>query len=83
MFVGMITLGFVALFLELNKKTGKADFLHLARQIGDNILANRFHKGFFVASRKHINSKLDTIDTLVLLHLYSVIGSDVKSPPIV
>ena len=56
-------------FLELHKKTGKSAFLQMAREIGDNILSERFYKGFFVRSRKHIYAKFDTSEPLVLLHL--------------
>jgi len=46
-------------FLELHKKTGNAVFLQMARRVGDNILASRFHKGFFVPTKKHIYAKFD------------------------
>ena len=56
-------------FLELHKKTGKAAFLKMAGRIGENILASRFHKGFFVPTKKHIYAKFDAVEPLVLLHL--------------
>ncbi|MBN2270416.1 MAG: ankyrin repeat domain-containing protein [Sedimentisphaerales bacterium] len=60
-------------FLELHRATGKNEFLELAKKIGSNVLDNRLHKGFFVASKKHTYSKFDTMDSLALLHLYSVL----------
>ena len=62
-------------FLELHKRTGKTAFLHTARRIGDNILASRFYKGFFVPSSKHIYAKFDAVEPLVLLHLYAAVNA--------
>jgi pectate lyase len=58
-------------FLELYRKTGKKAFLEMAQRIGNSVLENRLHKGFFVGSKKHIYTKFDTADPLVLLHLHS------------
>ena len=55
--------------LELHKKTRIDAFLNMARRIGDNILASRFHKGFFLPTKRHINAKFDASEPLVLLHL--------------
>ena len=68
-------------FLELYSKTRKVDFLKMASRIGDNILANRFHKGFFVASRKHIYTRFDAVEQLALLHLFAAIDSKSGSVP--
>ncbi|HCO93693.1 MAG TPA: pectate lyase [Phycisphaerales bacterium] len=57
-------------FLELHRKTGKSAYLNLARKIGDNIVTNYFHEGFFVRSRKHLYTKFDALEPLVLLHLH-------------
>jgi len=59
-------------FLELHRATGRNDFLKIAKEIGDNILEAKFHKGFFVASNSHIYSKFDAIYPIVLLHLHLV-----------
>ena len=56
-------------FLELYRKTGVIAFLQAAQEVGDNILAIRFHKGFFVPSSKHLYAKFDAIEALALLHL--------------
>ena len=68
-------------FLELYNKTGKSVFLQMAQKIGDNILAARFHKGFFVLSHKHINTKFDTVEPLVLLHLDAAVKAKQTSIP--
>ncbi|MFC1636429.1 ankyrin repeat domain-containing protein, partial [Planctomycetota bacterium] len=58
-------------FLELYKKTQNSAFLRYAEQIGNNLLTSRFHKGFFVPSSKHIYTRFNTPESLVLLHLYA------------
>jgi pectate lyase len=68
-------------FMELYEGTGKSKFLEMAKRIGDNILVNRFHKGFFVASNKHIYTKFDAIDPLALLHLYSALVGETTIIP--
>ena len=60
-------------FMELHRCTGHNEFWDMAKRIGDNILARRFHKGFFVASNKHIYTKFDAVDSLALLHLHAVL----------
>jgi len=61
--------------LELHKKTDKDAFLKMARRIGDNILASRFHKGFFVPTKRHIYAKFDATEPLVLLHLDAALNN--------
>jgi len=51
-------------FLELYRKTGNQSFLRMAERIGDTILADRFHNGFFVGSAQHVFCKFDAIDRL-------------------
>lgn len=70
-------------FLELYKKTGSAAFLQMARRIGDNILASRFHKGFFIPTKRHINAKFDAPEPLVLLHLDAVLNKTSTKLPTV
>ena len=68
-------------FLCLYNKTQKQSFLAMAKRIGDNILAQRFHRGFFVPSDKHTYAKLDAVEALVLLHLYASLKPDCPKPP--
>jgi len=68
-------------FLELYRGSGKADLLYMAERIGDNILANRFQKGFFVAGTEYMYSKFDAIDSLALLHLQSALSGDMANIP--
>ncbi|TET85145.1 MAG: hypothetical protein E3J37_02540, partial [Anaerolineales bacterium] len=68
-------------FIELYRKTGNQVFLKIARKIGDNLLARRFHKGFFVPSDKHIYTKFDTIEHLVLLQLHAALRQTFSCVP--
>jgi pectate lyase len=70
-------------FLELHKKTGNNAYLDMAKKIGDNIVINYFHKGYFVKSRKHLYSKFDALEPLVLLHLYCAVKGKPESVPTV
>ena len=69
-------------FLSLYDKTGDSQFLDMAKRIGDNILTQRFYKGLFVPSSRHVYAKLDAIESLVLLHLYAAFSPDNPSPPV-
>ncbi len=68
-------------FIELYRKTGNQVFLKIARKIGDNLLARRFHKGFFVPSDKHTYTKFDTIEHLVLLQLHAALRQTFSCVP--
>jgi len=68
-------------FLELYEKMGESAFLALAKKIGDNILSERFYKGFFVPSKKHLYTKFDALEPLVLLHLASVVSNKPELAP--
>jgi pectate lyase len=70
-------------FLELYEKTGKKPYLNMAKKIGDNIVKNYFHKGFFVRSREHLYSKFDSLEPLVLLHLYCTLKGKTTTVPMV
>jgi pectate lyase len=70
-------------FLELHKKTGNNAYLNMAKKIGNNIVKNYFHKGFFVRSQKHLYSKFDALEPLVLLHLYCTLKGKTATVPTV
>ena len=61
----------LALFglLEILRTSKNDAYLELARRIGDNIVAARFHKGFFVPSENHVNACFDALEPLALLSL--------------
>jgi len=58
-------------FIELYKRTQCRSFLESAKQISDNIVAQRFFRGFFVPSSKHIYAKFDSPESLALLQLHA------------
>ncbi len=58
--------------LDLHSATKQPAYLAAARQVGDAIVAQKFQKGFFVQSPKHIMAKFDAVEPLALLHLYAV-----------
>jgi pectate lyase len=60
-------------FLELYSKTQNVAFRRMASRIGDNIIAERFHGGFFVPTKKHLYTRFDYPEPLVLLKLEAAI----------
>ena len=67
--------------LELHEATGERAILDLARRVGDNALATRFHKGFFVESKDHLFARLDDPTPLALLHLRAAMLGLKDRPP--
>jgi pectate lyase len=61
--------------LELYAKTNKVEFLPMAQRVGDNIIDDKFHKGFFVPSKKHIHTRFDCFEPIALLHLNAIMKS--------
>jgi pectate lyase len=55
--------------LELYRATGHGEYLELAEVVGDNMIRQGYHHGFFVDSKDHLYAKLDSIAPLALLHL--------------
>jgi ankyrin repeat protein len=62
-------------FLELYKKTKQRLYLDMAQRIADNMIEDRFQKGFFVKSKKHIYTRLNCFEPLSLLHLEAAMKS--------
>ena len=68
-------------FLALYEKTQNKSFLVMAKRIGDNILSQKFYRGFFVPSEKHTFAKFDAVEALVLLNLYAALNPECPTPP--
>jgi len=68
-------------FLQLYAKTKQPNLLRISRRIADNIVENKFHKGFFVPSQKHIYTRFDSFEPLALLRLVAAIESQPESVP--
>ena len=68
--------------VELYDETGNIAYLNVARTIGNNIVTQKFHRGFFVESEIMLYSRLDQPDTLALLSLDAVLrGIDLDEMP--
>lgn len=68
--------------VELYDATKNINYLNVARTIGNNIVSEKFHRGFFVESEIMLYSRLDQPDTLALLTLDAVIrGIDLDDMP--
>jgi pectate lyase len=63
----------VFMLLDLHELTGHTEYLKLAVRIGDNLLKNRFHNGFFTASADHLFARVDDLAPLALLHLHAAL----------
>jgi hypothetical protein len=59
--------------VELYDHTKNKEYLEVARTIGNNIVAEKFQRGFFVGSEIMLYSRLDQPDTLALLSLDAVL----------
>lgn len=72
----------IAIFalLELWEGTREKVYLDAAQRIADNALETRFHNGFFVESKDHVNAKFDDPTPLALLHLRAALGLQPKPP---
>lgn len=56
-------------FLDLYEATHDKTYLKMAQKIGDNILSEKFNKGFFTQGKDYPFSRFDDIEPLALLHL--------------
>ncbi len=68
-------------YLELYRKTRDRAYLKSAERVGDNILAARFHKGYFTSSKNHLFAKFDRVEPLALLHLAAALQNRPKLVP--
>ena len=70
--------------LELHRATGHDEYLQLAGRIGDNILENHFHNGYFQPSSEHNYARFDDPEPLALLVLEATLqGRPEAAPPYV
>lgn len=53
----------------------------MAQRIADNIVAKRFHGGFFVLSKEHVYTRFDCFEPLALLHLAATVESQQELVP--
>ena len=67
--------------LEILRVSKNDAYLGLARRVGDNIVATRLHKGFFLPSRRHVNACFDTLEPLALLSLEALLRGTPDAVP--
>ncbi len=56
-------------------------YRELACRIGDNIVRQRFHRGFFLPSARHVNARFDALEPLALLSLEAVLRGKPEAVP--
>ncbi len=67
--------------LEICRSSDHPDYRALAVRIGDNIIEQRFHNGFFMASADHINARVSALEPLALLALEAVLRGEPELAP--
>lgn len=68
--------------LDLYTATKQRAYLNMADRIGTNIVAKRFHHGFFLPDASHLMAKFDEAEPFALLHLHAALsGKDLKLAP--
>jgi len=73
----------VALFgvLEVCRAADRPAYRDLARRIGDNIVEQRFHKGFFLPSAGHLNANFNALEPLAILALEAMLRGTPEAVP--
>lgn len=67
--------------LDIYKQTSHPAYLELARKIGDNLVQNRFHDGYFLSNPGYEYVNIDTIEPYALLALEAVIKGKADAVP--
>ena len=67
--------------LEVMRGAPHPDYRQLALRLGDAILENRFHDGFFLPSPEHVNANFDAIEPLALLTLEAYLRNTPEAAP--
>ncbi len=67
--------------LEICRSNDHADYRALAERLGENIIARRFHKGFFLPSSEHVNARVGAVESLALLALEAMLRGEPQQVP--
>ena len=67
--------------LELHRASGNAAFLAQAEVIGQNILQQRVHRGWFVPSERHVYCRVANDESQALLHLAAALMGKPEAVP--
>lgn len=73
----------IALFgvLEVWHSADAPAYRELARRIGDNMVAQRFHQGYFLPSANHVNANFNALEPLALLSLEAMLRGTPQAVP--
>jgi len=71
----------IVALLELHRASGAVAFLEQAQAIGQNILKQRLHQGWFVPSRRHLFCRFGNNEAQALLHLAATLLGKPESVP--
>ena len=73
----------VAVFavLELCRIADVPAYRQLARRLADNLVAQRFHQGFFLPSARHINANFNALEPLAILSLDAMLRGTPQAVP--
>ncbi len=69
-------------FLELYQALEEPVYLEMAKRIAENILALKFHNGFFVQSDEHAHVRFDDSEPFALLSLVAVLRGEPEAMPL-
>ncbi len=69
-------------FLELYQALEESAYLEMAKRIAENILAQKFHNGFFVQSDEHAHVRFDDSEPFALLSLVAVLRGKPEAMPL-
>lgn len=67
--------------LEICRTAGDPGYRELASQVGDNIVAQRFHDGFFLPDAEHLNARVGAVEPLALLALEATLRGECDLVP--
>jgi pectate lyase len=67
--------------LDLYRATQHRAYLDLARRLGDNLLRQRFHHGYFLPSERHRHARFDTEEPLALLAIEAALRGRPEDVP--
>ena len=67
--------------LELYRISPNPSYIKQARLVADNMIAERFHDGYFLPGENHVNVRFDTLEPLALLALDATIRGEPEKVP--
>lgn len=68
--------------LELYGSTKNKKYIDLARIVGDNIIKDKFKRGYFLEHETRLNAKIDSLEALAIVTLDGVLKGKEKEIPV-